>query len=365
MARIDPRFIDTKYLGEEPNIIAITRENQSQLGRAFNWYNYFYSKKEGQIWTLEYLKRRQYPKDVISKVKSYGEISMTACILCRLENNNTVLNERANSFIAEELDKAIKAKVIEVEEVKETTVRVSIQDRIREKVGVVISELENHFDDFIATQFKHQVNIASLLKENDLKGPQGKMVAEHFKKHQNEYAEALEGKCPQLKEAYGHYKKTDLNKIIKFLQTIIEESTYHSQVSKAVRKPRVKKTKSAIQLVSKVKYLKTFADLNLTSVDPSQIVGATSLWVYNTKYRKLGVYYSIDERGFSIKGTTIQNFNEASSISKTLRKPDQQIKDLMNAGKVKLKQVMTGINSKPSNLNGRLNEETVLLRVGK
>lgn len=366
MARIDPRFIDTKYLGEEPALQALTKENQSDLGRAFNWYNYFYSKKEGQAWVIDYLKRRQYPKDIIQKVKSFGDISMTACILCRMENNGTALNDRANTFIANELAKAENVKVVEVEEEKkETVVRVSIQDRIKEKVGQAIGDIEEHIDEFFVKRFDHTVDVSSILKENDLKGPQGNMVATHFKKRLDEIEEAMSGKCEQLKEAYSIYKKSELNKIAKFLQSIIDESTYHSQVSKAVRKPRVKKTKSAMQQVSKVKYLKTFSELNLTSVDPSQIIGATSVWVYNTKYRKLGQYQSIDSDGFSIKGTTIQNFNEALSVAKTLRKPDQQIKEMMAAGKVKLKQVMNNINSKASPMNGRLNEEIVILRVIK
>lgn len=364
MARIDPRFLDTKYLGEEPSIEVITKDNQTELGRAFNWYNYFYSKKEGQVWVLDYLKRREYPKNVIQKVKSYAEISMTACVLCRLENRGTVLNERANVFIAGELSKADKTVVVEVEE-KEPTVRVSIQDRIREKVGSVIGELEGHVDEFLIKHFKHDVNVSAILKENDLKGPQGSMVAAHFKKQLDEIEEAIKGKCEQLNEAYGHYKKADLTKYVKFLKSIIDESTYHSQVSKAVRKPRVKKTKSALQLVAKVKYLKTYPELNLTSVDPSQIIGATSVWIYNTKYRKLGVYQTIDSDGLNIKGTTLQNYNEVQSIAKTLRKPDTQIKEMMSAGKVKLKQVMNGINSKASPLNGRLNEEIVILRVIK
>lgn len=365
MARIDPRFIDTKYLGEEPRLVAITKENQSDVGRAFNWYNYFYSKKEAQAWVIDYLKRREYPKDIIQKVKSYGDISMTACSLCRMENNGTALNQRAIDFIHDELSKAEQAKVVEVVEEKEPVVRVSIQDRIKEKVNSVIGDLEEEVDVFYTSGMKHTVDVARILKESELKGPQGSMVAAHFKTRLDEVEEAMNGKCEQLKEAYSCYKKADMNKIVKFFQTIIDESTYHSKVSKAVRKPRVKKTKSAIQQVSKVKYLKTCPELNLTSVDPSQIIGAMSVWVYNTKYRKLGVYQAIDDGGFGIKGTTLQNFNEALSIAKTLRKPAEQIKEMMAAGKVKLKQVMNNINSKPSNLNGRLNEEIVILRVIK
>ena len=44
---LNPRSPDTKYVGEEP----LWREQPTQhrftsLSRAFNWYNYFYGKKD-------------------------------------------------------------------------------------------------------------------------------------------------------------------------------------------------------------------------------------------------------------------------------------------------------------------------------
>jgi hypothetical protein len=129
------------------------------------------------------------------------------------------------------------------------------------------------------------------------------------------------------------------------------------------RKPRKRKEKSPDQLVSKVKVCEEFKELNLKSVDAKTIIGAMQLWVYNTKTRKLGCYQAEDAGGFTIKGTTIQNFTESKSTHKKLRKPEVTIPELMNAGKVTLRNFLSGIRAVESPMNGRLNADIVLLRV--
>ena len=72
-----------------------------------------------------------------------------------------------------------------------------------------------------------------------------------------------------------------------------------------------------------------------------------------------------DAGGFSIKGTSLQNFSESKSIQKKLRKPEVSLPEIMNAGKVTLRNFMTGIRAVESPMNGRLNADTILLRVIK
>jgi hypothetical protein len=129
---------------------------------------------------------------------------------------------------------------------------------------------------------------------------------------------------------------------------------------------------SADKLVAKLKYAKVDPKYKLASVNPADIVGANELWVFNTKTRKLGKYVAknIDPKGMrregsglSVKGTTILGFDEASSIQKTLRKPDVQLKEFKDAGKVKLRKFLDEIPTTDTKLNGRCNPETVLLKI--
>jgi hypothetical protein len=101
----------------------------------------------------------------------------------------------------------------------------------------------------------------------------------------------------------------------------------------------------------------------LVSINPADIVGAGELWVYNTKSRKLGKYVAKEFAELSVKGTSIINFDENKSVQKTLRKPEEQLKEFKAAGKVQLRKFLDDIKAVDIKLNGRINEEIILLRI--
>jgi hypothetical protein len=94
-------------------------------------------------------------------------------------------------------------------------------------------------------------------------------------------------------------------------------------------------------------------------------VGCSQLWVFNTKTRKLGVYNSTDSDGLNVKGTTITNFVESTSVQKILRKPEVTLPEVIKSGKVALKKLLSGINATEQSLTGRINSDTILVRVIK
>ena len=176
----------------------------------------------------------------------------------------------------------------------------------------------------------------------------------------------------QLKEGYAHVKKSDIKKYRTAIEELRTALTFVIESAKATRKPRKAKPKSATKLVEKLKYLKTDDKYKLASIDPAQIVGASELWVFNVKTRKLGKYVASnidpkgmgrDGTGLSVKGTTIIGFDEVLSVQKTLRKPDVQLKEFKDAGKVKLRKFLDEIATTDTKLNGRCNPDTVLLKV--
>jgi len=141
---------------------------------------------------------------------------------------------------------------------------------------------------------------------------------------------------------------------------------------KVNRKPRKPKEINKEKVVAKMKYRKSDETLKLVSINPTEIIGASELWVYNVKTRKIGKYVAqnIDPlgagregSGLMIKGTTIIGFNETESVQKTLRKPAEQLKEFADCGKVKLRKYMDEIKTTDIKLNGRINLDTVLLKV--
>lgn len=135
------------------------------------------------------------------------------------------------------------------------------------------------------------------------------------------------------------------------------------QEAKVNRAPRAKKAVPAEKIVGKLKYMKTNEPLKLVSINPADILGAKELWVYNTKNRKLGRYIAKEYSELGVKGASIINFDENLSVQKTVRKPEEKLKEFKAAGKVALRKFLDDINATDTKLNGRLNEETVLLKV--
>jgi hypothetical protein len=101
----------------------------------------------------------------------------------------------------------------------------------------------------------------------------------------------------------------------------------------------------------------------LVSINPTEIIGAKELWVYNIKSRKVGKYVANEYLELGVKGTSITGFNSNLSVQKTLRKPEEQLKEFKAAGKVQLRKFLEDIKAVDIKLNGRINEDVVLLKV--
>lgn len=183
-------------------------------------------------------------------------------------------------------------------------------------------------------------------------------------KYTGEYEELLEtkrGKSPDLKEAWGYLGRAGLDKRIAFFERMISELEKHINNKKIIRRTRKPKVKSASQLVKNVKYLPESNELKIVSVDPTLLLDAKQLWVYNVKYKKLTRYDAL-EGGLKIKGTTLLNFDIKSSMTKNLRKPEAQLSEFIKLGKVKIRTFMENIKSRPSIPTGRINAQTLLLK---
>jgi hypothetical protein len=151
--------------------------------------------------------------------------------------------------------------------------------------------------------------------------------------------------------------------LIAFYQEIHSACDMLMQEAKVNRAPRAKKAVPAEKIVGKLKYMKQNEPLKLVSINPADIIGAKELWVFNTKTRKLGRYLAKEYSELSVKGTSIINFDENTSVQKTVRKPEEKLKEFKAAGKVQLRKFLDDINATDTKMNGRVGEDTVLLKV--
>ena len=358
---------DEKYVGSEP-IWKDVECNDSNVSSAFSWYNYFCSRKDAKAFTLEYLKFINRSKEEIALVSSLPDNAFDLQLgwLSRMLCIGLVPNERIKTLYAEKykqlLAKSKEIKKTKVEEKPKAQV-ISIQSRIAEKANEEIGEIEGYIDEFILNDCKQKGDIVNLLKSRQYSSVVSKKICDVFIDRAKEIEEVLAGTDDQLKEGYSNFSKLQLKRFKELLDTIVSETNRMVSDNKPIRKKRRVKEKPATLVVAKMKYLKEFAELNLTSVSPEKIVGALQVWTYNTKTKLLGVYNADNAKGITVKGSTLQNYNEQTSVGKKLRKPEVVLKDLLDAGKVKLKRILPDLTTKEAPLTGRMNDDTIIVRV--
>jgi hypothetical protein len=242
---------------------------------------------------------------------------------------------------------------------------ISIQDRIREKSNECIGEIESQIDEMILSGFTSNVNSFGVMTTLEIKGAHTRHIVDHFKTKRIEFDEVLNTNDKELKEGYSNFNKTQLKKMIGVYDQIILDCSKISDTAIKSRKPRKKKSKTPEQLVAKMNFMPTFVELGLKSIKSTDVIGAMSLWVYNTKTRKLGVYHAEDAGGLSVKGSSVINFTESKSVQKRLRKPEVAIPDVLTGGKVALRSLLDNVRAVESKLSGRINADTILLKATK
>ena len=334
----------------------------SSLLTVLNYYNYHANDKDKQKWLVTYVAKT----DKRTAAKILKNASERQCrypgIIARLLLNGSFVGQRE----LDRLEDAIKVlsadsvKPIEIKEVEvpQTNV-ISIQERMEENARKHGAEIDAAIDEFTITKTSN-FSAKNYLLSNNVAGPIAKRIGEYFKPLSDELREAIAGDDEQLVEGYSNFTKRELKKFADFVDTIIADCNQQVQTAKANRAPRKRKEVSPTKLVSKMKYMKEFAELNLKSASPTSIIGSTEVWYYNTKYRHIGVYKAEGGNTLSVKGTTIIGFDIKESKRMTLRKPEEFFKGL-SMGKRALNSALKALKTKAQQPNGRFNEECILL----
>jgi hypothetical protein len=232
---------------------------------------------------------------------------------------------------------------------------------MKEKTSEYIGEVEGLIDDFIKNDV--EINLYNNLKSNQIPGPYVSDIKEWAQKKLDQYNAVIDTKDSQTIEGYANINKRKLKNLVKLFEAFIADCEKYSQFKKANRKPRAVREKPAVTQIKNLKYKVKDEELGLTSAKAIDLVGAEQVWVFNTKTRKLAVYTSESTKGMTVKGSALQNWSPDKSKQKTLRKPAEQIKDLMGAGKVKLRTYINDIKAKEQTVNGRINIDTIILRI--
>lgn len=365
MAKFTPKVIPEPIWGNGETC------SQFDLVLAFQWYNDNKDSKDARKYLVEYLSKIGQIDALQKQAAEYLNNSwnivdgwLARCISRgALVPEKTLENFKVRiEVFKSRLDTIVQEKSLGSAQPQATNV-VSIQERVQDKVDYFVMELEGKFDDVWHRASKEDFVPYTWMMENGVKPMHATKIAEYFRQRAKDWVQMIETRKTDeyVKESYPRPTKEYLHgaNILLMFATDAEKLAANKA---AARKPRKKKPVSHEKKVSKINYKTEDTENKLISINPIKIIGAEKLWVYNVKTRKLGVYVAADASGLSVKGSAIENYKYSESISKTLRKPEVVLKKVLEGGKIVLRKVMGEINSKPVELNGRINKDTILLR---
>jgi hypothetical protein len=287
-----------------------------------------------------------------------------------MELRGLSLTEHEELTLANEINRLLKL-VHKPEEEKvevEAPSRLNIQEILKVKARDAAGELEGLFDEFITSgaPTKHTLRPIDEVAKKNVMPQHISLLTEVWKKKQNEFEELLKGVDKQLVEGYSHLTKTQIKNILKFIEQVLNDLNSYISVKKAAKAPRARKAIPVEKIVSKLKYLKTFKDavnkLDLISISPVKLHGASEAWIYDSAKRKLHHYLADDySKAFTVKGNTLLGFDTTKSEVKTLRKPAEQLKEVMGS-KPAARKYFNDIKAVSTTPNGRFNEHMIILK---
>ena len=352
---------------------------------AMRYYRMESSGKELKPKVIDWMGRNGYDRDGIKEFKDTRDSrcqltvgAIAACLIKGMPEVHPEFNDGRSTaaWLRAEIAKIVddgkwdEAPEEEVKAVKTAAPVFNIQDRIREQAVDMSEEIDAAIDSWITDPDAFDpkaFKIVNLLKGKGAKAAQARYIRGFFTRGLEELQELASGQADeQLKEAYKHNSRKNVNKLIEFYNSVMAACEQIAAEAKVLKKPRAAKIKPAEELVKKLKFMLSDTKLGITSAPPATIIGSQGVVVYNTKTRKIGYYIAKSSSGLGVKNSSITEFTDKST-QKTLRKPPEQIKEFKEQNTQKRFETWFAKNVKTTEtlLNGRFNEDTIILKVYK
>ena len=336
------------YVGNEPDGFAFKEENALLINH-YNWYSYFFNPSTNRKWITDWMTKIDFLSDKISRIEQLPDKKFTNfyCATARILSRGNQLPDscviRLEQFI---LDNTKEVMVVEAP--------VEMSSSSEEVTNEVICAYDEVLDLFYDSKYNKIPEITVDLCTHK------KSCIKKALQYYRALLDELTSTDDTILEAYRKLSTGQKRKYIGLVTSIVG---FLGDMIEVERKPRKIKPKSPLKLVTKVKYKVSDTALKINSVPPQDIIGARSVWLYNIKYKNLTRLTSAS--GLSVKGTSIINYDTGTSVCKRLRKPEIVLKKVVETGKIGLRTLLDGIHTKSGIPNGRLNNDTLILRVLK
>ena len=285
-----------------------------------------------------------------------------------LYKNNDADGNTAKEFLNNLFDKMIplieKGKVIYEEKQKANNiVSISPAVKLMRKINnTIMQELLDLEDKWIDGD-DATINIYDRFKYHGLTNTAISHVKPMIEGWLLDYEDAYYKRCDQAVEGYSHLKRSTLNHRIKVCKAMLEDLERIRSATKATRNVKVKRPKSVDKQVAKVQYKKEDNDYKIVSINPIQIPTKSRLYAFNTKSKMVIEYITESVNGFEISGSTIKNFSKGLSRTICLRKPLDFLPIVLQKTPKQIDAAWQTLKTKTKVPNGRINKDTILLRV--
>jgi len=378
--RAIPRRGNAAKLAEESNIGRETidwssvkpEEYRKNILETLRHYGYFYEKKSYVSWSTEWIKANR-PSDLKTfKASEDWRISATLAGLMKMQLMGAELEQSDIDFIESSVARIlqigkmnIENAVEEVEEDIQPVKRKNPSELLKEKTLNIMGEIEGFIDEHLDGTLDKKFSLYTHLKTIDAAAQTGRDIAKFYKEMEAELIELTVNKDAELVEGYNNLSTKEQKNLLKLISGFVSDAEKFVLSKKANRKPRAKKATPATKQVAKVVYQKECADFKISSTSPAYIVGATEVYLFNTKTRVIKYLVTDNKDGFTVSGTTVKNYDEELSFKKKLRKPEETIDSINKVTKLRALKALKALKTKASPTDGRINADTVILKVNK
>lgn len=339
------------FFGKEP--VVKDPNDKIELAVALNWLRSEQTPELNRKWLQTYMKQSGYNKTKIESVMSnLRYLSSNWFSVARILTNGSAVPEGTNLRLNAALDEiasygVIKQEAPKVAKPKQTSV--PVPESVLTHIDLLVQK---------STTSVVDEDVYAFLMNNNVTKSQVEELIEEYK---SSYEELMSlDKDESIQECYADYTPKQRRNIQTFFKNLYAQFEQYKKIKqtrkKAVKKPR-KQNKE--KLIAKLRYMKESPEYRIASVDPMKLIGAKTVVLFNNKTRDVSVFYA-EEQGISVKGTSLVGFDAEKSLTKRLRKPNDVLSHGVKAG---LEKAFGAVKSVARKANGRMNENTIIVKV--